>query len=691
MKAIFCITALLVSAVSFSQEPCGIDIVENKRLQSNPALQQAKEQWLEQVNNEQQVEHVNRALYQIPVVFHIMHQFGTENISRSQIYDCLRILNEDFSRLNADSVDTRTIFKPLASNMDIEFILANKDPNGNCTDGITRTYCPITYGANDDVKYQVNGGKNAWPTDKYLNIWVVGSIKLDENATGTVLGYAYFPYSAGQSYYGIVMHNKYTGTIGTSSSDGRTISHEAGHCFGLAHTFNNGCGNNCNNSGDNVCDTPPTPNATYGCNFVQNNCSNDMNGTGSAFTSDVVDQIENYMSYDACQNMFTKGQRNRAHASITNTNLSNMVTASNASYTGIDNVAIVCVPEVDFYAQNTSICVGNSVQLVDYTVNSEPTTSVYTFQSVDTVFTVSGVNPLVQINKAGLYTVTLDAANSAGTASKVRNQYITVFDANSSNIQPFIDGLDNGPLSSGRWGKLTKGEAGFNGFEENTSVGLTNGSCIYVNNAQAMYSGFKSELLSGVYKLQTIPNPALTFKTAFARKNNANTDILRVYASSNCNPVWSIIYVSNSDNLVSASNQTSAFTPNMSDWKTHSITIPNTYANSNSTRFKFEFTGKGGNNFYIEDINILAYADLEVSEQMSEVELFPNPGATFNLKSENIIDEVSILSLDGKKVYNAQPKANEWSFQQAENLAKGVYYIQIKCGTLSQVKKWIKF
>src|SRR5690606_1421856 len=119
-------TALLVSAVSFSHQPCGTNLVEEQKLAENPALQQVRTDWLNLVNEAQQVEVNGRALYRIPVGFHIMHRYGSENISREQIYDCLRILNEDFARLNSDSSDTRALFKPLASAMDIEFVLANK-------------------------------------------------------------------------------------------------------------------------------------------------------------------------------------------------------------------------------------------------------------------------------------------------------------------------------------------------------------------------------------------------------------------------------------------------------------------------------------------------------------------------------------------------------------------------------------
>ena len=40
--------------------------------------------------------------YVIPVVFHIIHDNGPENISDAQVQDAIRILNDDLNRLNAD-------------------------------------------------------------------------------------------------------------------------------------------------------------------------------------------------------------------------------------------------------------------------------------------------------------------------------------------------------------------------------------------------------------------------------------------------------------------------------------------------------------------------------------------------------------------------------------------------------------
>jgi len=82
--------------------------------------------------------------YRIPVVVHVIHQ-GEEpgtgtNISDAQIRSQIKVLNEDFNRLNADTIYTPDIFKGVAANPEIEFVLAYQDPSGSDTIGITRTF-----------------------------------------------------------------------------------------------------------------------------------------------------------------------------------------------------------------------------------------------------------------------------------------------------------------------------------------------------------------------------------------------------------------------------------------------------------------------------------------------------------------------------------------------------------------------
>ena len=247
-----------------------------------------------------------------PTVVHIIHLNGVGNITDAQVADGLRIINEDFNRENPDTAATKSVFKPFASAVGFKFVLAKLDSVGDSTSGIVRidtsaTPHPEPFSSNFDNCKKISH----WPANKYYNIWVVRYIQ------DGAAGYAQYPgtnftYGGPWKTWGIVVRHDQWGTIGTSNADGRTGTHEVGHTFGLYHTFLNtsaGCGSICDTTGDEVCDTPPNT-LTTSCSQFSNTCSNDTLGT-SFYDSNVVDQIENYMSYNSCQNMFSEGQKNR--------------------------------------------------------------------------------------------------------------------------------------------------------------------------------------------------------------------------------------------------------------------------------------------------------------------------------------------------------------------------------------------
>lgn len=282
-------------------------------------------------------------VYNIPVVVHVVYNTTTENISDAQIQSQLTVLNHDFRRLNADAVNTPSVWSSVAADCEINFCLATTDPNGNPTTGITRTSTSTTsFSDNDAMKYNSSGGKDAWPASKYLNLWVCD--------LGTqLLGYAQFP-GGPAATDGVVVHYKYFGTIGTATAPfnkGRTATHEVGHWLNLYHIWGDD-GSSCSGS-DNVSDTPNQADENYGCpTFPTVSCSNGPNG----------DMFMNYMDYtdDACMNMFTQGQKLRmaavlatggARASLSTSNGCGSSTpsyctskGSNSTYEWIQSVAI---------------------------------------------------------------------------------------------------------------------------------------------------------------------------------------------------------------------------------------------------------------------------------------------------------------------------------------------------------------
>ena len=120
----------------------------------------------------------------IPIVVHVIHNTDAENITNDQITSQIDALNRDYRANNSDVANVPDVWKGLAQDPLIAFALATTDPDGNSTDGITRTKTDKTSFTQDDsVKSSATGGADSWPSDKYLNIWVC-------TLTNELLGYA---------------------------------------------------------------------------------------------------------------------------------------------------------------------------------------------------------------------------------------------------------------------------------------------------------------------------------------------------------------------------------------------------------------------------------------------------------------------------------------------------------------------
>ena len=186
----------------------------------------------------------------IPVVVHILHMYGNENITDAKVYDLMDDLNREFNAADPDSSDLVDEYKDLHGNAGMSFVLASKDPLGNCTNGIEHIYSHETFVGDLFSKL------NQWDRSHYLNIWVVDIV-----GTPGAAAYATKPGGAVGSFFwvdGVLSQYSY---VGASASLESVITHEVGHFFNLDHVWgqldliNNPpsiCGD------DNVGDTPKT-------------------------------------------------------------------------------------------------------------------------------------------------------------------------------------------------------------------------------------------------------------------------------------------------------------------------------------------------------------------------------------------------------------------------------------------------
>lgn len=238
----------------------------------------------------------------IPVVVHVVYNTQSDNISTSQIKSQIAVLNRDFQSRNKDKAKVPDVWWGLVANAVIKFALAKTGPDGKPTSGITRTKTTRTsFGTDDSVKSTAAGGIDAWPSDKYLNIWICS---LD----GGILGYAQFPGGPPETD-GVVILNTAFGKKGITVPPfnlGRTVTHEIGHWLNLRHIW--GDDSRCEGS-DYVEDTPNQEGPNYGKpSFPKISCGNGPNG----------DMFMNYMDYvdDDSMFMFTPQQVARINATL---------------------------------------------------------------------------------------------------------------------------------------------------------------------------------------------------------------------------------------------------------------------------------------------------------------------------------------------------------------------------------------
>lgn len=239
----------------------------------------------------------------VTVVVHVVSVAGAQKVTDEQVASQIAVLNKDYRARNSDIGTVPGAFADLVGDAGVEFVLADTDPAGKPTAGITRTTTAVTaFDADDAVKSAATGGADPWPTDRFLNLWVC-------QLGGGLLGYAQFP-GGPTATDGVVITRTAFGTSGTAQAPfdkGRTATHEIGHYLNLFHIWGDD-GTGCNGS-DEVDDTPNQGGSNSGTpTYPHVTCGNCPHG----------DVFMDFMDYtdDAAMVMFTKGQVARMTACL---------------------------------------------------------------------------------------------------------------------------------------------------------------------------------------------------------------------------------------------------------------------------------------------------------------------------------------------------------------------------------------
>jgi PKD repeat protein len=656
--------------------------------------------------------------YIIPVVVHVFHQNGIENISDAQIKSEIAQLNKSFRRTNSDTGNTRSIFRDIAADAQIEFRLAQKDPQGKCTNGIVRFYTPLTSKGNDLVKKM-----SAWDTKRYFNMWVVNSINRGPGVS--VAGYAQFPFFAGgfgsATTDGVmIIHNEF-GNIGTSlpgqTPNVTTVTHEAGHWLGLFHPFQ---GDSCENEGDGIAETPTTFFVASTTEPLRNRCNIPNFNSCSTDNPDLPDQYENFMDYfigPCASNMFTLQQVARMHFCLENYRR-DLWQPSNLAFTGTsDGYSCQALPIASFNmsAPGKIVCVGSTVNFRDNSYNSTVNAWSWNFGEGATPATSSIQNPTgISYGIPGWKTVTLTVTGPNGSGTTAVKEYIYV--------QPPTDfsGIATGAVNAD-WDYANTFLADGWFFEnesttnwKRTSTAKVNGNNSLVLETRGLQYGFTYSLLSPTFNLAGASNPYFSFSYSFAANylgagnTNDSRDAMQIFVSYDCGKTWALRKtIAGSQSAPGTANplttsggpmQPSAYyTPsNPSQWKTDGVagSALGSGAQLASVKFKLSFTYQGGNNFYLDAMMVGLKSSLsDITAKDVNFNISPNPfNATADIYyelNESSLVEIKLFDIMGKEVATLQKGKQESgkhivSINRSElGLQSAMYFVKTSIGNSS--------
>lgn len=612
--------------------------------------------------------------YIIPVVFHIIHNYGAENISDAQILDAVKQVNIQLRKKNADTTDIVGSFQNIAADTEIEIRLAQLDPDGNCTSGITRSVSTTTLTGDHQVKDIIH-----WPPDKYLNIYVC-------NQAAGLAGHALLPSAADTipQWDGIVMQHSYIGTIGTSDFFRRTVlTHEIGHYLNLQHIWggNNvpnyyylpvAQGVNCDYD-DDVADTPNTV-GWQTCNTGAVSC-----GT--------LDNVQNYMDYAYCARMFTEGQKQRMHACLNSSvaNRNNLWSLANLAATGTDGlVDYLCA--ANFSSDKRIVCVGDEIELSDISYHGV-SSRLWDLPGA-TASSLTDSTIIVSYALPGKYSVGLIASNGVNEVVLNEQEYITVLPS-AGTADFIIESFENSVTFDQKW--VVSPNLSPVNWNITNETGNNSNQSIFVHN-YAGPSGVEYIFQSKPIDASGLTDIAIAFDYASSRFTGSNLDLLQVQLSNDCGETWITRKTISTSNLMTTADFVQDdFYPNSDEWK--STLVDNIAANYlvDNLIVRFVFKSAGGNNIFIDNVNVSHPDLLSIKDDIDVLEflIFPNPVSkelTIDYRGAEGKVDIKLIDPLGKVVLQ-QMSFSELLVLDVSPYSKGVYQLLLTNDQSTRIEK----
>jgi len=617
-------------------------------------------------------------LYTIPVVFHVIHDNGPENISNEQIFNAMEVLNRDFRLMNSDTAQIVAGFVDIAADVDVEFRLAKRDPSGNCHSGINRIQSELTYEGTNEMKQLIN-----WPRESYMNVYVCAE------AAGAA-GYTNYPSEWGANTDGIVLKHEYVGSIGTSNPyRSRTLTHECGHWLNLPHSW--GSSNNPNEADncevdDGVEDTPLCLGSPVGfCDLERTTCGS-------------LDNVQNYMEYSYCSRMYTLGQRARMRAAL-NSNVADrnqLWTPNNLDQTGVFEEELLCSAE--FAVDRIEVCIGEEIQFTDQSFFGVESWSwdfgdgTVLAGSVDSLHR----NPVYQYAEAGEFEVYLTVSNTNGAITSLDPVVITVMDNGmlpAAWQESFEAGV--GPWADDQWD--VQALSGYP-WQIRSTTGYSGARSLYVRNRNNV-SGDITRITSSTYNAEDMAAVMIGYKYAFSHRTTGETDDrLKLQVSRDCGETWNTRQFHRGlIDLATAPDHGGNFYPSgPEEWAGHIEEVDNSLYMVPNLRVRFEFESKGGNNVFLDDINVYGVDSLGnvvgldpvIDAVQPTLVAFPNPSrGTVTVQAMWSGADARLLLRDatGRLERDIPMNGIQGRTIQLEGLTQGVHLLELQAGDRREI------
>ncbi len=681
-KMIILLAVLLQAAAASAQYYCGTDSVHQKLRRERPEIDNYAQQLEEHIRSGMGLK-IDRLMAKttndtpfldIPVVIHIVHDYGPEYLSDSSIHAAFKNWSDAFLGYNADTADVILPFKKYIGQSRIRLHLATIDPEGKPTKGILRHHSYLSYQASDQAKL------HQWPQNSYLNIWLVQQFPFQG-----LVAYAFFPSTA-------AAYPQYDGVIALSVAPffGKTIPHEIGHIFHLEHTWGNNnqpgvvCGD------DGVDDTPPTKgHSNTGCTAATLYDTACATGYGVATADGYIDypdtvNAQNIMDYSYCHKMFTVGQAARMRSTLSSGigGRNNLVSDANIAATGALHPMPDLPPVADFSVENSRLstersfflCMGDNYGFVfkNRSWNDTITAIEWQFSNQASVKTSNNRDKLTNtFAKPGWVTVSIAATgNNSGTHTFTDTAAVYVADTNMITPDGYIQEFSSASEMSS-WPMFNYYKNQFR-WEWFNGAGYGSEACVryrsyddrgFPQNATGTPVGDYDDIVTPGFDLSGYTGNILNlnFFTAGARRaGNPLRDSLQILVSNDCGLSWKIIALLGGADIANnrGSINGAEFVPSSpSMWKAQTIQVPLAY-HTERIFFKFRYKpSAAGNNFYMDRFSLSPHTtEIEtVLADNEDVTVFPNPSdgncklVCFNKKAGDVA--IEIKDMTGRIIY----------------------------------------